>query len=121
MRRLIAFIVIVAGLLGAGSAAVACASAAATGDCCPRGAPSGCIEMYKHLDAAPTASCVTSSAASQILSVERGRGSADPVMVAGTPGSLPQLVRSSRLDGSIIRSAPTDRSLTYLHTGRLRL
>jgi hypothetical protein len=121
MRRLIAFIVICAGLLGAGSAAFACATAAATGDCCPPGAPSGCIEMYKQLNAAPTASCVTSSAASQILSAERGRGSADPVIVAGTPGPLPQLVRSSVLDGSVIRSAPTDRSLTYLHTGRLRL
>jgi hypothetical protein len=121
MRRLIALIVICAGLLGAGSAALACASAAATGDCCPPGAPSGCIEMYQQLDAAPIASCVTSSAASQILSADRGHGSADPAIIAGTPGSPPDLARSSRLDPPIIRSAPTDRSLTYLHTGRLRL
>jgi hypothetical protein len=120
MRRLIALIVICAGLLGAGSAALACATAAATGDCCPPGAPSGCIEMYQQLDAAPMA-CVTSSAASQILSAERGHGSADPAIVAGTLGSLPQLARSSRPHAPIIRSAPTDRSLTYLHTGRLRL
>jgi hypothetical protein len=121
MRRLLALIVICAGLLGAGSAAFACATAAATGDCCPPGAPSGCIEMYQQLDAAPSASCVTSSAASPVLSAERGHGSADPVIVARTPGLLPELVRSSRLDASIILSAPPDRSRTYLHTGRLRL
>ena len=121
MRRLIALIVICAGLLGAGSAAFACATAAATGDCCPPGAPSGCIEMYQQLDAAPAASCVTSSATSPVLALERGHGSADPGIVARTPGPIPQLVRSSGLDASIIFSAPPDRSLTYLHTGRLRL
>jgi hypothetical protein len=77
--------------------------------------------MYQQLDAAPSASCVTSSAASPVLSAERSRGSADPVIVALMPGALAQLVRSSRLDARSVRSAPTDRSLTYLHTGRLRL
>jgi hypothetical protein len=119
MRRLIALIVIFAGLLAAGSAALACASAAATGDCCPAGAPSGCIEMYQQLDAAPTASCVTSLAPSPVVSADRG--STDPVIVAGTLGLPAELARSSGLNGTIVDSAPTDRSLTYLHTGRLRL
>ena len=121
MRRLIALIVIFAGLMAAGSAALACASAAATGDCCPTGAPSGCIEMYQQLDAAPAASCVTSIAPAPVVSANRDRGSADPFIVADTPSLPAQVARSSGLDGTIVDSAPTDRSLTYLHTGRLRL
>jgi len=121
MRRFIALIVILAGLLAAGSAALACASAAATGDCCPPGAPSGCIEMYQQLGAAPTVSCITSPAASAAVSAERGGGSPDPVIVAGLPGTPAGLAFSSGFPGTIVDSAPTDRSLTYLHTGRLRL
>jgi len=121
MRRLIALIVIFAGLLAAGSATLACASAAATGDCCPAGAPSGCIDLYQQLDAAPTASCVTSIAPSPVVSAERGRGSTDPVIAAGTLTLPPELARSSASIPTIVDSAPTDRSLTYLHTGRLRL
>jgi hypothetical protein len=121
MRRLIALIVIFAGLLAAGSAALACASAAATGDCCPAGAPSGCIEMYQQLDAAPTVFCVTSVTPSPVMSAERGRGPMDPVIVAATLGLPADLAHSSGFNGTIVDSAPTDRSLTYLHTGRLRL
>ena len=121
MRRLIALIVIFAGLLAAGSAALACASAAATGDCCPAGAPSGCIEMYQQLDAAPAVSCATSIAASQVVSAERDRGPTDPVILASTLGSPAKRAQSSGLHGTIVDPAPTDRSLTYLQTGRLRL
>jgi hypothetical protein len=120
MRRLIAFIVICAGLLGAGSVAFACATAAATGDCCPAGAPSGCIQMYEQLDAAVTACSVTSTAPSSVLSADRGHDSPDSI-IAGDLDWLAEHVQSSGLDAAFIRSAPTDRSLTYLHTGRLRL
>ena len=119
MRRLIALVVIFAGLLASGSAALACASAAATGDCCPAGAPSGCIEMYQQLEAAPAVSCATSIAPSPVGSAERGRGPTDPVIVASTPRLPAEFAHSPVVHGTIVDSAPTDRSLTYLQTGRL--
>jgi hypothetical protein len=66
-----------------------------------------------------------------MLSAERGReqqlvqhdcGSADPVVIVGALASLPRdSIGSSAFDAAITRAAAPDRSLTYLHTGRLRL
>jgi hypothetical protein len=73
---------------------------------------------------------VTSSAASAIASAERSRGpqlllrdcgSADPLLIVSAYGSLPDAGQSAGFDAAIIHSTPTDRSLTYLQTGRLRL
>jgi hypothetical protein len=120
MRRFIAFLVLWAGLLGVGSPAFACAAAAAAGDCCPPGAPSGCTQTYEQLAAA----------SSQIVSAERGRDlqavqddcrSPDPITIVSTPFPLPDLRSPPRPDASIVSSARTDASLTYLRTGRLRL
>lgn len=130
MRRMIALIVLWAGLLGAGSPALACATAGAAGDCCPPGAPSGCSQGFEQLDVAATACCVTGSASSPIASAESSRGSqhwerdcgaADPVVIADAFDSLQPSGQSSGFDTAIIDSALPDRSLTYLHTGRLRL
>jgi hypothetical protein len=130
MRRLLALILLWAGLLGAGSPAIACASAAAAGDCCPAGAPSGCRQVYEQLDVAATAYCLTRSAPSAVASAERSRGpqllendcgSPDPVVIAGAFVPFADDAPSSTSGATIVHSAATDRSLTYLHTGRLRL
>jgi hypothetical protein len=77
--------------------------------------------MYQQLDAAPAASCAASVAASQVVSAEHGRGPTDPVIVASALGLPAGRAQSSGLHGTIVDSAPTDCSLTYLQTGRLRL
>jgi hypothetical protein len=129
MRRLIALIVLLAGLFGAGSPVIACVAAAA-GDCCPAGAPSGCGQSYEQLKLAATACCLTGSASSPIVSAESSRGlqalardcgSGDPVISSSTFPSLADAAPSSQIDAVIVRSSATDRSLTYLQTGRLRL
>jgi len=130
MRRLVALILLSAALLGIGSPAIACASAAAAGDCCPAGAPSGCRQVYEQLDLAATAYCLTRSAPSAVVSAERSGGaqflendggSADPAIIVGAFVSSADHVLSSIFDAAIVHSAARDRSLTYLHTGRLRL
>jgi hypothetical protein len=130
MRRLLALILLWAGLLGAGSPALACASAAAAGDCCPAGAPSGCRQVYEQLDLAATAYSLTRSTPSAVVSAERSRGpqllendcgSPDPVVIAGAVVAFAHNAPPSIFDAPIVHSAATDRSLTYLHTGRLRL
>lgn len=128
MSRILALIVLGAALLG-GSPLVACASGAA-GDCCPPGAPAGC-GTTEQLDIAATTCCLTGSAQSPAVSAERSReqqtlnhdcGSADPVGIVTTLVSLPhEVTRSSAFDAALNRAAAPDRSLTYLHTGRLRL
>jgi hypothetical protein len=129
MRRLIAMIVLLAGLFGAGSSAIAC-TAGAAGDCCPAGAPSGCSQGYEQLELAATACCLTGSASSPIVSAESNRGlqalprdcgSPDPVASSSIFALLADAAPCSQIDATIVRSSATDRSLTYLHTGRLRL
>jgi hypothetical protein len=129
MRRIAALIVLWAGLLG-GSPVLACGTGAA-GDCCPPDAPAGCGQTNEPIELAATTCCLTSSAPSPAVSAERGReqqflkddcGSADPVGIATALVSLPHEERqSSGFDPAINRAAAPDRSLTYLHTGRLRL
>jgi hypothetical protein len=130
MRRFIAVLVLWAGLIGAASPAFACATAAAAGDCCPPGAPSGCTQVYEQLDIEATVCCITAAAPSQIVSAERGRElqavqddcrSVDPIATVSAvcPFTDP---RSSPCFGALnVSSARTDASLTYLVTGRLRL
>ena len=130
MRRFIAFLVLWAGLLGAGSPAFACAAAASAGDCCPPGAPSGCTQAYEQLDIEATVCCITAAAPSQMVSAEPGRElqavqddcrSADPIAIVSTSFPLPNLRSPPRLNASNVYSAHTDATLTYLRTGRLRL
>jgi hypothetical protein len=129
MRRLIALIVLCAGLLGVGSPVIACATAAA-GDCCPAGAGSGCSPGFQQLDPAATACCLAGNASSPAMSAEftrgvqalaRDGGSDDPVALVSTCLSLPQRTASSAFAAAIVQPKATDRSLTYLRTGRLRL
>lgn len=130
MRRFLALLVLWAGLLGAGSPAFACATAAAAGDCCPPGAPTGCTQIYEQLDIEAIICCVTVAAPSQAVTAEPGRqaqaaqrehGSADPIALSAPSRSLQDLRSTTRLAASHVSAAHTDASLTYLHTGRLRL
>ena len=130
MRRFIAFLILWAGLLGAGAPAVACATAAAAGDCCPPGAPAGCTQPYEQLDIEATVCCITGAAPSQMVSAERGRElqavqddcrSADPLAIVSSSFSVPELRSPLRFNASNVSSARTDATLTYLRTGRLRL
>lgn len=129
MRRFIAFLVFWAGLLGAGSPAFACASAAAAGDCCPPGAP-GCTQAYEQLGIEATVCCITAAAPSQMVSAERGRElqalqddcrSTDPVATVSTSFRFPDPASPARFNAPNVSSALRDDSLTYLRTGRLRL
>jgi hypothetical protein len=129
MRRFIAFWVLWAGLLGAGSPAFACASAAAAGDCCPPGAP-GCTQAYEQLGIEATVCCITAAAPSQMVSAERGRElralqddcrSSDPVATVSTSFPFPAPASPVRFNAPNVSSALRDDSLTYLRTGRLRL
>jgi hypothetical protein len=130
MRLFIAFLVLWAGLLGAGSPAFACASAAAAGDCCPPGAPTGCTQAYGQLGIEATVCCITAAAPSQMVSAERGRElhaiqddcrSADPIAIVSTSFSLLDRRSPPLFNACHDFSARTDASLTYLRTGRLRL
>jgi hypothetical protein len=130
MRRLIALLVLWTALLGAGSPAFACVTAAAAGDCCPPGAPSGCSQTYEQLDVVATICCITAPAPSQMVSVESGRerhvlqldrGSPDPIVVVSKSDTLSEFQQRSHFTTPLVSSASTDASLTYLHTGRLRL
>lgn len=130
MRRFMAFLVLWVGLLGAGSPAFACVTAAAAGDCCPPGSPSGCTQAYEQLDVEATVCCIAAAAPSQMVSAERGRElqavqddsrSADPIAIVRTSFSLPDPRSPPQLDAANVSSARTDATLTYLRTGRLRL
>ena len=131
LRRFVALLVVWTGLIGAGLPAAACAAAAAAGDCCPPGAPSGCTQAYEQLDAAATVCCITAAAPSAIASIERGRdlqavqadhGSADPIAIVALSSAPFADLRPSRVFHLLTdTSTRTDSSLTYLHTGRLRL
>lgn len=132
MRRFIAALVACAGLLGVAAPALACAAAALAGDCCPPGETTGCGEPapIERIET-PTVAicCISASVSSPILSVESVRkmqaeqdvSSPEPLFVVAS------LVSSLALDVRCARGPPTsppplaNASLTYLHTGRLRL
>jgi hypothetical protein len=119
MRRSIALFVLWIGLVGAGSSAFACATAASLGDCCPPGTDAGCNQTYEQLAVDAAIGCVTAVASSQV--VQRDCGSADPVVTVAAASAF---IDSSHLPScEAPRACParTDASLTYLHTGRLRL
>ena len=130
MRRLLAMLIVWAGLIGAGAPAFACATAAAAGDCCPASAPSGCTSVYEQVGVEATICCATVAAPSLVAFVEPGRqlqvaqcdhGATDPVPAVASLVSVADLRGPERFALADIASAPTDASLTYLHTGRLRL
>jgi hypothetical protein len=130
MRRFIALLVLWAGFLGAGSPAFACATAAAAGDCCPPGAPTGCTQAYDQHDIDAAICCITAAAPSQMVYAERGRElqlvqddcrSADPIAIVSTSFLPPDPRSTPRFDVANVSPACTDASLTYLLTGRLRL
>jgi hypothetical protein len=129
MHRLLAILVLCVGLVGAGTPALACATAAAAGDCCPPGAPADCLQIYEQADAAAVACCITAAAPSAMVAAEPSRelpvaqcdhGSADPI--TAVTSLFPILDRrDSQLATPVTSAARTDASLTYLHTARLRL
>jgi hypothetical protein len=119
MRRLIALFVLWIGLVGAGSSAFACATAAATGDCCPPGTDAGCSQTYEQLAVDAAIGCVTAAAPSRV--VQRDCGSADPVAPAAAVRALVDFGHLPCCEAPRACPARTDASLTYLHTGRLRL
>ena len=130
MRRFIALLIFCAGFLGAGSPALACATAAAAGDCCPPGAPSGCTQAYEQLDIEASICCFTAAAPSQLVAADRGhelqvvqleRRSADPIDAGAFAPVFAALRYPTHLDVPAVSASPTDASLTYLRTGRLRL
>jgi hypothetical protein len=129
MRRLIALLVLWTALLGVGSPAFACATAAA-GDCCPPGALTGCSQTYEQSDVVATICCITAPAPSQVVSVEAGRerqvlqldrGSPDPIVIVSKSATLSEFQQRTHFTAPLVSSASTDASLTYLRTGRLRL
>jgi hypothetical protein len=131
MRRIVALIVLWAGLLGAATPVFACTSSGANGDCCPPGAPAGCGQTPEQFDLAATTCCLTGSAPSPMVSTELGReqqivqhdgGSADPIAIVSALISRPRdATLSSGFAATTPRPIAADLSLTYLHTGRLRL
>jgi hypothetical protein len=127
MRRFLALLMVFAGLIGAGAPAIACAIGAA-GDCCPTNAPSGCTPEYQQLGVESSVCCVAAAAPAQIVSAEPGREVQGRNPGSPDPNVLPLCFASSlslRVCGAITTPAfctrCTDASLTYLHTGRLRL
>jgi hypothetical protein len=131
MRRIVALIVLWAGLLGAATPVFACTSSGANGDCCPPGAPAGCGHTTEQFDLAATTCCLTGGAPSPMVSAEPGReqqivdqdgGSPDPIAIVSALISLPRdAALSCGFAATTLRPAATDLSRTYLHTGRLRL
>ena len=127
MRRFLALLVVFAALIGAGAPAFACALGAAAGDCCPANAP-GCTPAYEQFGVEQRVCCVTTAAPAQIVAAEPGRevqgrnpGSPDPNVLPVSPVASLDVQRSGRLTPSHFSARDTDASLTYLHTGRLRL
>lgn len=127
MRRLIALLVLVVGLLGAAGPTLACA--AASSDCCPSGAPGRCQEQQPSEGMAQASVCCVSLAASvQIASFERAKhlqGHENSTLDSFLPASSPELFQPAqrwteppRIHGS---GPEIDAGLTYLRTGRLRL
>jgi hypothetical protein len=130
MRRFLALFMLLAGLIGAGASAFACAAAGAAGDCCPANSPSGCTPEYEQFAVESSVCCITATAPAQIVAAEPGRelqlaqgerGSADPIVPTTSPVSSLDPRRAGRLAVPLLSARYTDASLTYLHTGRLRL
>jgi hypothetical protein len=131
MRRVVALLVICAGLLGVAGPALACASAALAGDCCPPGQTTGCGEQAptERVEAPAIAVCCLSApTSSPSVSVESARKThVDQDDSSSEPSSIvSSFVASVALDVRSARGPPpadsfADARLTYLHTGRLRL
>jgi hypothetical protein len=129
MRRIVALIVLCAGLLAAGAPSFACATAAAAGDCCPADA-AGCTQVFEQLSVEASICCVTAAVPAQIVAAESGRelhvvqldhGSVDPGVPPASSALPPVLARAARQAVPLLPATWVDASLTYLHTGRLRL
>jgi len=125
MRRFLALLMVFAGLLGAAAPAFACATAAS--DCCPANAP-GCTPEYQQFGVEPSVCCVTPAAPAQIVAAKSGREVQGSNPGSPDPNVLPVSFTSSldRRGACHIAADPcsarrADASLTYLHTGRLRL
>jgi hypothetical protein len=122
MRRYLAMLMVWVGLIGAGVPAFACASAAAAGDCCPPNAPSGCTSVYEQIGVVQSMCCVTAAAPAQMVAAEgRSHGSPDPNVLPVSPASSLDVRRADYVVEPLFSVRLTDASLTYLHTGRLRL
>jgi hypothetical protein len=128
MRRFLTLLLLWVGLIGATAPAFACANADA-GECCPANAPSGCTQVYEQFGIEASVCCVSPAAPAQIVAAEAGRelqvqgdhGSPDPVALTVSFASSLDRHRAGQLAVPALSAKYTDASLTWLHTGRLRL
>lgn len=126
MRRFLALLMVFAGLIGACAPAFACAPGAA-GNCCPPNAP-GCTPAYEQFGVEPSMCCVAAADPVQMIAAEPARdvqernpGSPGPNVLPVSSASSPELRAAGTVDAPLFSARCTDASLTYLHTGRLRL
>ena len=121
MRRFLSVLMVLAGLIGAGPA-FACAAAAAAGDCCPPDAPSGCTTVYEQIGVEQSIWCVAVASPARVVAAEgRHQGSPDPNVLPVSPAASLDVRPAGRVVALLFSSRLADASLTYLHTGRLRL
>jgi hypothetical protein len=128
MRRFLTLLLLLAGLIGASVPAFACAAADA-GECCPANAPSGCSQAYEQLASEASVCCVSTTAPARIVAPEPGRelqiqgdrGSPDPAALTIASASSLNRHHCCQLAALPHSAEYADASLTYLHTGRLRL
>jgi hypothetical protein len=127
MRRLIALLVVWAGLLGMAAPAIACARAALEGDCCPPGAAScGQQAPQERLETGVSACCVDAAAPSRVAIESFRKTNTDhhdrPAALLVTVEEVVSSASSNpRLRLPEPAAATDDAALTYLLTGRLRL
>jgi hypothetical protein len=130
MHRLIALLVVWAGLLGMAGPALACANAAVPGDCCPTGAPAGCAQQapFERIEPSVVTCCVSAAAPTELAIDSVRKPNADHQDRPATPSTgIDAPAASASLSTQPLRyerSVPAvaaNAALTYLLTGRLRL
>jgi hypothetical protein len=127
LQRLMALLVLWAGLLGVGSQALACVTSAPADDCCPPGVPSPCGDPGTSGSTPTTICCVVAPTPDSIVAsnvcqpeAKRSFGSPGPL---GPPTATAQATSACRVAIPTLSHSPlhSDARLTYLRTGRLRL
>jgi hypothetical protein len=128
-RRLAQAFVVWISLLGLAPAALACAQVMANHDCCPPGQQMPCDTEQGQVSIESAACCATANLAPAAIKAmgEQGHSSGDLLLVSlHAPWTMLHSLDIEdfsvyRWSGSDPPDTPTDSSLTYLQTGRLRL
>ena len=130
-RRWSALLVIWFGLLvGVASPALACATQATGGDCCPQGPTSPCPDRPGRDSVALAVCCVNVPPAPSAVTAEVTRNKLDQLHDSGSPDPIVALtwfatffpnVRAPPAAPSAIYLPRTSATLIWLRTGRLRL